>query len=145
MPTTAVGGRWLLVRLGEHRLGLPMEAVREVVPGRARYTPLPGAGAYAVGVDNLRGRLLTVLDLGVLVVGQPAASGEHSVVVVETEGRVFGLAVAGVERMVTAEVEPADALRAFGFEGAFVRGLGALPDGAFVALAPEVWARSLFI
>lgn len=145
MASATATTSWLLVQAGGHRLGLPVPLVREVVPGPERYTRLPGAGAHAAGLLNLRGQLVTVLDLGVLVEGAPAARGEHGVVVLEVDGRTVGLAVEAVHRMTAAEVEDAEPLRAFGLQGAHVAGVGAAPDGVFVALAPEVWARRLLV
>src|SRR5687768_573233 len=46
----------------DRRYGCPLDAIREIVPLRAA-TRLAGAPAYVVGLINLRGRLVTVVDL----------------------------------------------------------------------------------
>lgn len=82
----------LLVDIGAAQLVLPMLAAREVVPARA-LTRLPGAPAWVAGLLNLRGRVVTVIDLAVQ---QGGAATQGPVVIVETDGRRFGLRVAKV-------------------------------------------------
>lgn len=96
----AAGGRWF---------GIPLEAVREIVTARP-FTPLPGAPAAICGVINLRGKVLTVVDLGTsLHLPRASASDDHRVVVLEQGGRAVGLAVAEVAqilRMDPSTLEP---------------------------------------
>ncbi|GAB4214251.1 MAG: chemotaxis protein CheW [Roseiflexaceae bacterium] len=68
----ASGEEVLIFRLGEAGYSLPVQAVREVTPLRA-YTPLPVMPAHIVGLVNLRGRLLAVLDIRPLL-GIPRAA-----------------------------------------------------------------------
>ena len=49
-----------------------LEGVREIIP-YCRATRLPGAPSYVTGLINLRGSIITVLDLG-LRLGVAAAS-----------------------------------------------------------------------
>jgi chemotaxis signal transduction protein len=51
----------LLVRLGERRFGLRLESVVEVMPV-ADITPLPGRADALLGVADLRGKAVPVLD-----------------------------------------------------------------------------------
>ncbi|HEU4326010.1 MAG TPA: chemotaxis protein CheW [Roseiflexaceae bacterium] len=57
-----VGEEVLIFRLGEAGYSMPVQAVREVTQLRA-CTPLPVMPAHIVGLVNLRGRLLSVLDI----------------------------------------------------------------------------------
>jgi purine-binding chemotaxis protein CheW len=72
--------------------GLDSSAVREIVtmPGATR---LPGAPAHVRGVVNLRGQLLTVVDLGRRLTGTVLESADGSVVVVTVGERALGLLV----------------------------------------------------
>ncbi|HEY0969604.1 MAG TPA: chemotaxis protein CheW [Gemmatimonadales bacterium] len=75
-----------------------LEGVREILVGRAA-TRLPGAPAHVVGLVNLRGTLMTVIDVAArLAPGTPARSGGH-VIVVEVEGRLAGCRVDAVRRV----------------------------------------------
>ncbi len=62
----ASGGRYLLVRVGEHECALPLARVRRVVRTLA-VQPLPGAAPALLGVAGLRGRLVPVWSLRILL------------------------------------------------------------------------------
>src|SRR6478752_4141786 len=55
--------RTLLFRVSGSVYGCDIDAVREIIPYR-RATRLPGAPPYVQGLINLRGTIVTVLDLG---------------------------------------------------------------------------------
>lgn len=61
-----MGGRLLIARLGEERIALGVEAVREVVDA-PQVTPLPLAPVGLAGQLTVRGTLLPVLDAGPLL------------------------------------------------------------------------------
>ena len=92
-PTTELQTtRTLLFRVGPSVYGCDIEVVREIVPFR-RATRLPGAPAYVLGLINLRGTIVTVVDLGRrLAPERPAADG-GSIVLVGYGSRVVGMAV----------------------------------------------------
>src|SRR6185312_5009031 len=52
----------VVFRLGDERYALETQYVREVVR-LSDYAPLPGAPAFVLGILNLRGEILSVLDL----------------------------------------------------------------------------------
>jgi purine-binding chemotaxis protein CheW len=85
-------GRTLLFRVGATTYGCNIETVREILPYR-RATRLPGAPPYVQGLINLRGTIVTVLDLGArLEPGRPPVH-EGSIIMVEHGNRTVGLAV----------------------------------------------------
>jgi purine-binding chemotaxis protein CheW len=116
--------------LGNEEYALETRHVREVVR-LADWTPLPGAPAFLLGVLNLRGDILAVLDLrsffGIVGRGEPGASatGAARVLVLGTERAEFGmLADAAREvRAVRADevLEPPGSLAGAGRE--YVRGV----------------------
>jgi purine-binding chemotaxis protein CheW len=96
-PDDAEGAPQILTFQVHGRLyGTPMSVVREIV-GERPATRLPGAPPYVRGLVNLRGTLLTVVDLAVRleVRTEPADAGH--VLVVELEGRLGGCAVDAVK------------------------------------------------
>lgn len=114
---TEDGGPQLLsFDLGGGRFGCPLADIREIIPSR-RTTRLPGAPAHVLGLLNLRGSLLTVLDLELALLehrSPPAAApGEEipagaagrparargQVLVVEVDGRRVGCRVDAVRRV----------------------------------------------
>src|SRR4051812_33279803 len=84
--------RTLLFRVAGSVYGCDIDAVREIIPYR-RATRLPGAPPYVQGLINLRGTIVTVLDLGArLEPGRPPVH-EGSIIMVEHGNRTVGLAV----------------------------------------------------
>lgn len=63
-------GRWLVVRVAGRRLGLPLEAVREVVRSAA-LEPVPGGARALEGLLDLRGESVEVVDLRIALGAAP--------------------------------------------------------------------------
>jgi purine-binding chemotaxis protein CheW len=92
VPTPDVDARQLvLFRLadGIHAIDLP--DIREIIPLR-RATRLPGAPSWVAGLVNVRGTVVTVLDLSQRL-GGPPVGADASVVLVEHAGKLVGVAV----------------------------------------------------
>jgi purine-binding chemotaxis protein CheW len=87
-----------------------LSGVREIIPNR-RATPLPGTPSFVTGLINLRGSIITVLDLSVRL-GGPAVPGERgSIVLVDAMSKVVGLVVdelRDVQRVLRSDIGPAD-------------------------------------
>lgn len=112
--------RFLLFGVAGRLCACDLEVVREIVSTRAA-TRLPGAPDWVLGIINLRGTLVTVVDLAIRF--GAAAGGAKSIVVVEAAGKSFGISVDEV-RDVQAVAE--DALEAVDVQraaGGIVRGL----------------------
>ena len=96
-PSTApVTGarRTLLFRVGSTVYGCDIDDIREIVPFR-RATRLPGAPNYVQGLINLRGTIVTVLDLGARLDPSPTRAPDGSIMLVAMPGnnRLVGVAV----------------------------------------------------
>ncbi|MDB4949267.1 MAG: CheW protein [Gemmatimonadetes bacterium] len=133
--------RMVLFVVGEHRFGVPIDRIREIIPARP-YTPLPGGEAFVCGLINLRGRIVTVVDLGARLGLAPAsAHPDHSIVIVEYRGKLVGLAVQEVARIVAVDPDTlqssAETLRSLRIDRAYLRGVGEADDEIFVAVEPD--------
>ncbi|MDQ3698680.1 MAG: chemotaxis protein CheW [Gemmatimonadota bacterium] len=108
IPDSDAGTRQLILfRLGEELHAIDLHDVREIIPLR-RTTRLPGAPDYVAGLVNVRGTVITVIDLAVRLGGTPAAAGA-SVMLVEHGAQVVGVAVdevMEVQRFGPAQIEP---------------------------------------
>lgn len=138
-PGDAEGGaggdehRYLVASAAGQRVAIPLLSSREILTVK-HVTRLPGAPSWIAGLVNVRGAVLTVLDLSARL-GAAAATGP--VVMVELDGRRLGMrvdSVDGVERATGAE-EPVEAARS---AAGAVRALAPLPRGA--ALVVDVVA-----
>ena len=107
--TDAAAVRYLLFGVGGRLYGCEIDAVREIVPFR-RCTRLPDAPRFVCGLINLRGTVVTVLDLGIRLGDAPVDREEGSVILVEQGSRVVGLGVdrmRDVQRLLPHEIEAA--------------------------------------
>lgn len=76
---------------------IDIRAVREI-RGYTASTPLPHSPPYILGVINLRGAIMPVLDLRTrLGLGRTEASSRHVIVVVQHGERMAGLLVDAVQ------------------------------------------------
>ena len=81
-------------RLGAERFVTSRADVREVLPIPEQVTRVPGAKPWLRGIANLRGQLLTVVDLkSFLGAGAPAADRQARVLVVASREVPTGLIV----------------------------------------------------
>jgi purine-binding chemotaxis protein CheW len=133
--------RMVIFVVGAHRFGVPIGRIREIIPERP-YTPLPGSEPYVCGLINLRGRIVTVVDLGARLGLAPASSHpDHSIVIVEHRQKLVGLAVQEVARIVAADAstlqDSADTLRSLRIDRAYLKGVGQADDEIFVAVDPD--------
>jgi purine-binding chemotaxis protein CheW len=96
------------VQIGGEHYALPVEDVLEVVP-LGQLTPVPGAVEPFMGVQNLRGEVLPVIDLAGLL-GVASDSDPQRIVVAQSGALRAGFAVttvAGVSEL-PAPATPAD-------------------------------------
>jgi chemotaxis signal transduction protein len=103
--------RYLVFVAGARRCACALDAVREIVPMRAA-TRLPGAPDWVRGLVNLRGALITVVDLSARFgLSRPGTAGD--VLVAEAFGKTFGILVDGVKDVLSLD---AGRLEAVGVE-----------------------------
>jgi len=92
----SAGAELVTVRIGEQEFAIDIMAVREI-RGWTASTPLPNAPSHFLGMINLRGSILPVVDLGARL-GLGATTEERSsvVIVVQIAERQIGLLVDAV-------------------------------------------------
>ena len=130
IPEPSAAARTLLFRVADRVYGCDIEAVREIIPYR-RATRLPGAPTYVQGLINLRGTIVTVLDLGVRLDATRAPVREGSIILATHGTRVVGVAVDEVMDVRIITEEPI-ATSSGELPQGLVRGLGHLDDGVVV-------------
>ncbi len=90
--------------IADQEFCIDIRSVREI-RGWTATTPVPQTPGYILGVINLRGSVIPVLDLrNRLGLGDTVASSRHVIVVIQEEDRVAGLLVDGVQE--TFQVDP---------------------------------------
>ncbi len=134
--------RYLVVMAGGQRFAWELAAVKEIVTARSM-TRLPGSPAWVVGLLNLRGLVVTVVDLAGRL-GLPTAESD-AVVVLDVEGRSLGVRVQQVRSVANAEdtvVEPVEAARA---ADGLVTGMVRLVEGPAALLDAAAFSRSVLV
>jgi purine-binding chemotaxis protein CheW len=126
-----VAQRTLLFRAGQRTFGCGIDAVREIIPQR-RATRLPGAPRAVQGLINLRGTIVTVIDLSLWLGGEHPTAPEGSIVLVDHGPRVAGIAVDEV--LDVQMVAPENVPGAIGDRDGAVRGMGRLGDTVVILL-----------
>jgi purine-binding chemotaxis protein CheW len=125
--------RHVIFRVEKERYGLPLAAVREVVVPPERFSRVPRAPPAVHGVMNLRGRVVTVVELGALLGLPTGPTPLQRVVLLERGRRDLGLLVTDVEGIESVERVSA----APGKAVAAVRGMARLKGLAVTLLDPE--------
>ena len=114
--------RFLLFGVEGRLCACDLEAVREIIPARAA-TRLPGAPEWVRGLINLRGTLVTVVDLAVRFGSADGAGRAKMIIVAEAAGKAFGI---GVDEVRDVQFVAGDALEDVDAEraaGGIIRGL----------------------
>ncbi|MBY6198790.1 chemotaxis protein CheW [Vibrio hangzhouensis] len=92
--------QWVTFQLEEETYGINVMQVREVL----RYTeiaPVPGAPDYVLGIINLRGNVVTVIDTRSRFGLMPGEITDNTrIIVIESERQVIGILVDSVAEVV---------------------------------------------
>ena len=121
----------LLFKLADRIGGIELEIVREILPPSPA-TRLPGAPPYVRGLMNVRGTVITVIDLVSRLFDRPARP-DGPVMLIEHQGKVVGVAVDEV-----IEVQP---LPAKGWETP----IGDLLPGGIVYAMGEIASQTVLL
>ncbi len=102
--------QWVTFRLGEETYGVNVMQVQEVLR-ITEIAPVPGSPDYVVGIINLRGNVVTVIDTRKRFGLYPKDSDDSSrIVIIEAEDQVIGILVDSVAEVVelrSSEIESA--------------------------------------
>jgi purine-binding chemotaxis protein CheW len=102
--------RWVTFRLGDEAYGINVMQVQEVLR-MTEIAPVPGAPDYVLGIINLRGNVVTVIDTRRRFGLDPVESDDATrIIIIETEGHIVGILVDSVAEVVNlraSEIETA--------------------------------------
>jgi purine-binding chemotaxis protein CheW len=92
--------QWVTFRLGDEKYGINVMQVQEVLR-ITEIAPVPGAPTYVLGIINLRGNVVTVIDtrnrFGLM---SKETDDSSRVVIIETENHIIGILVDSVAEVV---------------------------------------------
>lgn len=131
----AAAGQYLSFRLGEENYGIDIMKVQEI-RSYEQPTRMPSAAGFLLGVVNLRGVVVPILDLRVrLHCADSAFTPSTVVIVIDLGTRVVGVVVDAVSDVVT--LEPGMVHAAPGLSGA--------PDAGCINGLAQVGERMLIL
>lgn len=130
------GGRELIAfRVGDQEFCVNIMSVREI-RGWTPATPMPHAPSYMLGVVNLRGAVLPIIDFCARLGMKPAEpTVRHVIIVAQVNSQVVGLLVDAVSDILTvadADIQPTPEI-ASEFERSLARGVLAI-EGRMICM-----------
>lgn len=133
-------GQYLTFMLAEEEYGIEILKVQEI-KGWDRATPIPNTPEHVLGVLNLRGSVVPIIDLRRRFDLEPIPYGPTTVVIVvkmvqDNQERIVGLvvdAVADVYRLENDDIQPAPEMGG-AVDTQFVRGLATVEDHMVILL-----------
>ncbi|MFT6897810.1 MAG: purine-binding chemotaxis protein CheW [Paraglaciecola sp.] len=92
--------QWVTYKLGEETYGINVMQVQEVLR-HTEIAPVPGAPEYVLGIINLRGNVVTVIDTRARFGLEPTELSDNSrIVIIESDEQVVGILVDSVAEVV---------------------------------------------
>jgi purine-binding chemotaxis protein CheW len=128
--------RLLVFRLEDEAYGVNVMHVQEVLR-ITEIAPVPGAPEYVLGIINLRGSVVTVIDTRLrfgLPVGE--TDDDSRIVVIESEQQVVGILVDSVAEVVDLRTSQIDAAPNIGNEESsrYIQGVATLDDTLLIVV-----------
>ncbi len=94
------GGRYLCFSLGKEKFAIPLLQVKEVI-ANTETTNIPQAPAYFKGIMNLRGQVISVIDLrSKLKIVHQDVNSETTIVILDINGLSLGVIVDSVDSVI---------------------------------------------
>lgn len=137
------GNLYVCCRVGGLRVGVNLDWVQEI-NRLTEPTFVPMMPGWLRGLVNLRGNLVTVVDLGSVVCGEAVEnSGAARTVVVELGSEILGLVVDSVGDVVDVNGKPVEALPSHvpADQRSWFRGMVQLPNDLLLLLDVDALRR----
>ena len=128
--------RWVTFHLDKEVYGINVMQVQEVL----RYSeiaPVPGSPDYVLGIINLRGNVVTVIDTRMRFGIEPMEVTDSSrIVIIEAGGQVVGILVDSVAEVVDLSVDDIDPAPNIGTEESaqFIKGVANLGEELLIII-----------
>ena len=127
--------RWVTFKLEKEKYGINVMQVQEVLRV-TEIAPVPGAPNYVLGIINLRGNVVTVIDTRSRF-GLPTKEMDDStrIVIIEAEEQVVGILVDSVAEVVDLRMNELDSAPNVGTDESakFIQGVASL-DGELLII-----------
>lgn len=124
-------------RIGKETFGVDIFAVREIVKAQ-EITPVPGANDHVLGIINLRGKIISVMDLSArLGLGATRVARASRILVADLDGMTVGFlvdAATEVLKLPDTSIDPAPEELKSTIRDDYLDGVGKLEDRLVIVL-----------
>ena len=127
-------------RIGNEEFGVDVLMVQEIIRPTT-ITPIPTASVAILGMINLRGRIIPIVDLRkhLHIAGGESGEGDRRkrILIIEMGGHVTGFVVDSVSevmKVVAADIEPAPNLVTSSVSASYINGVIKLPNRLIILL-----------
>lgn len=91
------GEQFVVFQIGKEKYAVPIEQVNEII-GYTVPTKIPFSREYILGVINLRGRIIPIINLGEKIcIKNEKRNDDQKIIIIEDSEGVFGAVVDDVE------------------------------------------------
>ncbi|MCR1795007.1 MULTISPECIES: chemotaxis protein CheW [unclassified Leptospira] len=136
--------QYLTFRLGQDEFGVEILKVREILEFREP-TRVPRTSKFISGVINLRGNVVSVMDLAKLFQSRDIEPTKRTCIIIleipnDDNKVIAGILVDSVNEVATIPPESVDPVPAFGanIKTDFIRGIGKLENRVIILLNPAM-------
>ena len=91
--------RYLCFSLGVEEFGIPLLSVKEVI-AMPEITPVPQTPSYFLGIMNLRGQVISIIDLRTKLSIKPKESTEIAVIICDIKPNNIGVVVDSIDSVI---------------------------------------------
>jgi purine-binding chemotaxis protein CheW len=143
--------RWVTFRLESEKYGINVMQVQEVLRV-TEIAPVPGAPSYVLGIINLRGNVVTVIDTrSRFGLGTAEMDDSTRIVIIEADEQVVGILVDSVAEVVDLKASDIETAPNVGTEESakFIQGVASHDDELLILvdlnklLSDEEWAEMM--
>ena len=90
------GSRFLCFSLGGEEYAIPLLSVKEVI-APPEITPVPQSPSHFLGIMNLRGQIISVVDMRLKLGMKPGSGGETAIIICDVEPNPIGIMVDSID------------------------------------------------
>jgi len=128
--------RWVTFFLSQEKYGINVMQVQEVLRV-SEIAPVPGAPEYVLGIINLRGNVVTVIDTRQRFGLEPKALDDSTrIVIVESNDQVVGILVDSVAEVIDLQLSEIESAPNVGTEDSsrFIQGVASQNDELLIII-----------
>lgn len=96
--------RYICFGLGAEEFAIPLLTVKEVI-GMPEITPIPQSASHFLGIMNLRGNVISIMDLRVKLGQKPTRTDETTVMIIDLGDYSLGVVVDSVKYVLSPSKE----------------------------------------